>query len=210
MSVIILSNIIRKIQIINFKNEIYLIQNILYNFFLVSFLYSQEEILFNQEKADNNASFTLGISVSDVLINIISNMSDLISNKEVEEFSQSFSINFNYKYHTNTKLGYGLNVAYRHRQNTENLFNKYKSGHYYITGPMVYFKWKKKKKIIDVSTNLGICFIYINSSKDHLDEQLIMPQIDLIDLQLGNIHSLNIIFGIGPISIISAGYTYKF
>jgi len=195
--------------------------------FLLSFLYSQEaisfnekEIVLNQKEIDNNASYTLSIGVSPLMLaHIIAGGVLSIFNGEDNSDIDYMGINFNYKFHTNKRLGYGLYSSYHQITETshietvpgiEDIISK-KISRYYIAGPMAYFNWRKNKNIMDISTNLGICFIYANKDGSRYDGKIVVgPQIDLIDLQLGNVHSLNIKLGVGVQYFFAIGYTHKF
>ena len=172
--------------------------------------------LFSEEKINNNASFTLstGISPLDITESLFSGifLSLLGFDSEIE----SKGINFNYKFHSNNRLSYGLCSSYH--QINEIFYDENKNviseqtSHYYIAGPMVYFNWRKESKIMDISTNLGVCFIYANKPDGYENTSTkFAPQFDLMSIQLGKKHSLNINFGLGIQYLFSSiGYTHKF
>ena len=77
---------------------------------------------------------------------------------------------------------------------------------------MVYFNWRRGSKILDISTNLGACIIYVDKPSGYEKKSIkVAPQVDLMSIHLGNKHSLNINFGIGIQYLWSSiGYTHKF
>ena len=139
-------------------------------------------------------------------------MVPVIGNSEIE----SKGINFNYKFHSNRRLSYGLCSTYR--KVTETFYNDNEDviseeiSRYYAVGPMVYFNWRRGSKILDISTNLGACIIYADRPVAYAKKSiLVAPQVDLMSIHLGNKHSLNMNFGFGIQYLWSSiGYTHKF
>ena len=172
----------------------------------ISFLFSESH---------NNGSFTLstGISPFDLTENLFSGvfLSLLGYDSEIEHKG----INFNYRFPSEKRLSYGICSSYQRINeifyDSDNDIISKEVSHYYIAGPMLYFNWRKGSKIMDISTNLGLCFIYFDRPSGYEKTSLeVMPQVDLLSINLGEKHSLNLNFGAGiQYFIFGMGYTYK-
>ena len=166
-------------------------------------------------ESNNNASFTLSTGYSPV--SMFETLGGIFSSLllGVDSDFDIKGMNFNYKFHSNKRLQYGIFSSYQ--QLIETFYDGYgneisnKKSHYFIGGPMIHFNWNKKQKLLDVSTNLGVSFIYVHRPDGYGKIPIIiLPQIDLMSIHLGNKHSLNMNFGFGIQYLWSSiGYTYK-